>query len=275
LSVPLAPIATLSVGAPPRALGSVAAPTPAPVAADGTSASGAVDLLRLQLLTLPGVTSVLDLGVGHMEGAVTAPLGGVSCTIPVSKVSSVDPVTVGNDFSFQINIPADAAQYAALFDCDLVNISATDTVSTQSGSPTIQLISADHGGVVSGNKVTFPSLGNYAIGDPPIVATINARIPASSGAGVLQDKVDVSATFGNCRGGTAIGSDIIKGSAKIDGSAVVGSFTLVGPNVTRGNLAATGGNSWPLVAGGGFLLAAFGLLRLRRRASDTPKPTSV
>ena len=61
-----------------------------------------------------------------------------------------------------------------------------------------------------------------------------------------------------------------QGAAKIDGSAITGSVTLVGPNVSRGDLAATGGNSWPLVAGGGFLLAALGLVRLRRRATETP-----
>jgi len=274
LTVPLPPLLNASVGAPPRAIGSQTAPTAALLAADGTSASGAVDTLRLSVLNVPGVTTALDLALGHMEGAVTVPAGGITCTIPVSKTASVDPVTVGTDFSFQINIPADTAQYAALFDCDLVGISATDTVLTTSGGPTIQLLSADHGGVVNGRTVTFPNLGGYAIGQPPIVATINARVPSGSPAGVLQDRVDVQASFGNCRGGAAIGSDIIKGAARIDGSAVTGSFTLVGPNVSRGNLAATGGNAWPLVAGGGFLVAALGLVRLRRKATDTTVPAS-
>jgi hypothetical protein len=208
-----------------------------------------------------------------MEGAVTVPAGGLRCTIPVSKTASVDPVTVGNDFEYKISIPSDAALFASLFDCDLINISAVDTVETQSGSPRITLIEADHGGVIAGNKVTWANLGNYTLGAPPIVLTIRARIPTNSGAGVLRDKVDVSAVFGNCRGGVAIGSDIIKGNARIDGSAVTGSVTLVGPNVSRGNLAATGGNSWPLVAGGGFLLAALGMVRLRRRAEMVPATT--
>jgi len=274
LSVPLPPLLNVAVGTPPRAIGSQASPTKPVLAADGTSASAAVDTIRLSLLAVPGLTAALDLALGHMEGAVVVPAGGIKCTIPVSKTASVDPVTVGTDFSFKINIPADTAQYAALFDCDLIGIKATDTVVTKSGGPTITLISADHGGVISGNTVTFPDLGSYGIGQPPIVATINARIPANSPAGVLEDRVDVTASFGNCRGGAAIGSDIIKGAAKIDGSAVTGSFTLVGPNVSRGNLAATGGNAWPLVAGGGFLVGALGLVRLRRRATDTTVPAS-
>jgi LPXTG-motif cell wall-anchored protein len=81
--------------------------------------------------------------------------------------------------------------------------------------------------------------------------------------------VNVSATLGNCRGG-ATGEDIIQGNAKLNGGAIVGAVTLVAPNVSRGDLAATGGNSWPLVAGGGFLLAALGLVRLRRRATVAP-----
>ena len=262
-------VLTVSLAAPPRAIGSVQSPAPPVLAANGTSAAAAVDLLRVTLLGVAGTPPVLDLAEGHMEGSVSVPSGGLTCTIPVSKSASVDPVTVGNPFQYKISIPADTAQYAALFDCDLINISATDTVTTQSGSPRIELVGADHGGVISGNTVTWASLGNYTLGQAPIVLTIDARIPTNSGAGVLQDKVNVNATFGNCRGGTAIGSDIIKGSAKIDGSAVTGSVTLVGPNVSRGELAATGGNSWPLVAGGGFLLAALGLVRLRRRAVIT------
>jgi hypothetical protein len=261
---------SLSLGEPPRALGGANNSTPA-LNANGTSASGAVDLLRLKLLT-----NVLDLGVAHMEAAVSVPAGGLKCTIPVSKTASVDPVTVGNDFEYIIRIPSDIAKFNQFFNCDLVGISAVDTVTTESGNPRIQLISASNGGVISGNTVTWPNLGNYVLGQEPIALTITARIPTSSGAGVLRDTVEVLAALGNCRGTGAAGSDIIQGNAQIpgiarlDGSAVTGAVTLVGPNVTRGDLAATGGNSWPLVAGGGFLLAALGLVRLRRQALELP-----
>jgi hypothetical protein len=257
-------IATLQLGAPPRGLNG--SPTSAPAkSADGTSTSAAADIVRLSLLDLPGLT-VLDLALGHMEGAVAAPPGGVKCDIPVSKTASVDPVTVGSDFSFTIKIPSDSALYTALFNCDLVNISAVDTVETQSGNPRIQLLSASNGGVISGNKVTWANLGNYTLGQEPITLTINARIPTNSGAGVLRDTVNVTAALGNCRG-TANGEDLVKGGAALDGSTITGAFTLVGPTVSRGDLAATGGTSFPLVAGGGFLLAALGLVRLRRRAT--------
>ncbi|MDQ6727370.1 MAG: hypothetical protein M3066_14565 [Actinomycetota bacterium] len=276
-------IATVGLGTPPRALNGALNTKPA-LAADGTSASGAVDTVRLALLNTPGL-GVLDLALGHMEGAVSVPAGGIRCDIPVTKVATPNPVTVGSDFAFQISIPSNSAQYAALFNCDLTNITAIDVVDRVSGNPTIQLLAADHGGVVSGNRITFPPGGipNYTIGGPPIVLTINARVPSSSGAGVLRDTVTVNALLGNCRGGTT-GEDIINGTAnangtanisgiaRLTGSAITGTFTLNGPSVgsgaAGGQLAATGGNAWPLVAGGSFLLLALGLLRLRRRAED-------
>ncbi|MGI8806485.1 MAG: hypothetical protein ACR2KK_01265 [Acidimicrobiales bacterium] len=264
----LAALLSLSLGQPPRALKGPIGSTAA-VAPDGTSASGAVDLLRLTVLG-----STLDLGVAHMEGSVTVPAGGIKCSIPVSKVASVDPVSVGADFSYVIKIPSDAALFNALFNCDLIGISAVDTVTTESGTPRIQLLSASNGGVISGNTVTWANLGNYVLGQEPITLTINARIPNNSGPGVLRDTVNVSASLGNCRGGVT-GEDIIQGNnqivgiARLDGTAITGNVTLIGPNVA-GDLAATGGNSWPLVAGGGFLLAALGLVRLRRRATEVP-----
>jgi hypothetical protein len=269
LTVSVPGILTVSAGAPPRALNG-APGSAVTIAGDGTLTSGAVDAVRLSLLSLPGITG-LDLALGHMEGIAAAPAGGVTCDIPVSKTASVDPVTVGQDFTYQIKIPSDAALFNSLFNCDLIGITATDTVTTQSGNPTIQLISADHGGTIAGNKVTFPSFGNYTLGQDPIVLTITARIPTSSGAGVLKDTVNVNANLGNCRGG-ANGEDIIMGNTTFNGGLILGAVTLVAPSVTRGNLAATGGNSWPLVAGGSFLLVALGLVRLRRRATDTTVP---
>ena len=268
LGLPVIPGLTLTLGGRPRALNG-AFGTPPQTAADGTSASGAIDLLRLAALDLA------DIGLFHMEGQVQVPAGGFRCQIPVSKVASADPVTVGQDFNYVITIPTDAAMFERFFACDLINISVVDTVTTESGSPRIQLISASDGGVISGNTVTWANIGNYTRGQQPRTLTITARIPANSGAGVLRDTVNVSATLGNCVGSAIDGSDIVRGNARLDGSALTGAVTLIAPNVSRGNLAATGGNSWPLVAGGGFLLAALGLVRLRRRAEVVPSTTTT
>ncbi|MGH9188879.1 MAG: hypothetical protein ACRD0Q_02420 [Acidimicrobiales bacterium] len=265
LNVNLAPVAEVSVGAPPRAIGSApAAPSPAVAAANGTAASGAVDTVRLKVLNLPGLMG-LDLSLGHMEATANAPAGGVRCQIPVSKAASPDPVQVGQEVTFTIKIPSDAAFFSTLFNCDLVGIKATDTHESTTGGPRVILTSAEPGGRIVGNQAIFDNLGSYRLGDPPIVLTIRGRIPSNSRSGVLRDTVDVTAALGNCRGGAA-GEDIVRGGATFDGSAIVGRVTLVGPNVTGGDLAATGGTSLPLVLGGGLGLLALGLFRLRRRA---------
>ncbi len=273
IGAPLNTILNLTLGGRPRGLNQAFGTAPQ-TSQDGTQAAGAIDLLRVAVPLL-GV----DVGLFHMEGQVTVPAGGFRCTIPVSKVASSDPVTAGQDFSYTIRIPSDTALFDKLFNCDLLNVSAVDTVTTESGTPRIQLLGASAGGVVSGNTVTWANLGTYQRGAPPITLTINARIPTNSGAGVLRDTVNVTAALGNCQGG-ATGEDIIRGNAQIpgiarlDGSAITGAVTLVGPNVSRGTLAATGSNSWPLVAGGGFMLAALGLVRLRRRAAEVPSVLS-
>jgi hypothetical protein len=261
LNVPIPPLLTLQVGVPPHAIGATTGgPT---IAADGTSASGSVDLVRLSVLSAAGLTGG-DIRLAHAEGAATAPLGGITCTIPVSKTADPDPVTVGNDTTIHINIPADVNQFSTLFGCDLVGIKVTDTEAVVNGNPSFTIKSADNGATISGNTVTFGNAGNYHPGDPARV--LNVVLHINSGAGLLKDTALVSAVLGNCTGGAA-GQDLV-GSANLQNSAVTGVGTLVGPTVSRGDLAATGGNSWPLVAGGGFLLAAFGLIRLRRKVTD-------
>jgi hypothetical protein len=263
----LQPLATLQVGTPPHPIGATTGA--APVAADGTSASGAVDLVHIGILTVPNLTGG-DIRLAHAEGSVSVPAGGLKCTIPVSKTADPDPVSAGNNVTLHINIPADVNQFSTLFGCDLVGIKVVDTEAVLNGSPRFSIVSADNGATISGNTVTFGSAGNYHPGDPPRVLSIVLAIPGNSGAGTLQDTAQVSAVLGNCTGGIA-GQQLV-GAANLNNSAVTGTGTLQGPTVTGGNLAATGGNSWPLVAGGGFLLAALGLVRLRRRATDTTVP---
>ncbi len=260
VNLPIPPLLTLRLGAPPVGLNGTGAPS---VAADGTSASGSADTLRLQLLTLPGI-SALDVGLGHFEGAVSAPPGGVRCTLPVSKVANPDPVAVGQDVTFTISIPSDPGLFNALFACDLINIRAVDTVEVASGAVTFNIVSADRGGVVGpANRVTWENLGSYALGDPPIQLNMVVHISSASGDAVIRDIVDVSAALGNCRG-RAAGDDMVLGSGQIQGNAITGRFVLNGPTIAGGSLAPTGGDATPLVLGGALALGGLGLIRLRR-----------
>ncbi|MFN2608967.1 MAG: hypothetical protein ABR511_13935 [Acidimicrobiales bacterium] len=252
----------ISLGAPPHVLGTPGSLLAGsggvfPGSPDGTTVSGAADAVGRVQASLLNV-NLLDLGIGHTEAAVQVPAGGVHCNIPVAKAATPNPAHAGEDVTWTISIPSDPAFFARLIDCDLLNIKATDTHSVLSGNPRFTLVSADHGGVISGNTVTWDNLGTYHRGDPPIVLTVVGHVVG--GTGVLQDIANVTANLGNCTGGAA-GTDIT-GSGIFNNVALTGAITLRGPEVQAGNLAATGGDSRYLVLGGLLLLGA---LELRRR----------
>lgn len=267
LSLPVPPLATVGIGTPPHAIGGAGAPL---VAADGTRAAAAVDAVLLNLLDL-GILNlnVADLRIGHMEAAAAVPAGGVRCNLPVSKSVTPNPVVAGNDATVTIRIPSDSAQFAALFNCDLIGVRAQDVHGVFSGDPSFQIVSASNSGVISpdGTTVTWSNLGNVALGAPPLELRVVVRIPANSKAGVLTDRANVEAQLGNCRGGDD-GLDIVGeriNALGVGNSLTVGQITLVGPEVRQGGggrIPETGGNAFPLVAGGGLLLAG---LALRRR----------
>ncbi len=268
IHLPLAPIADISVGGPPRSIGSEAAPGPPVIAPDGTAVSAAYDLLQLSLLDLPGLAGV-DLRVGHMESAATVPAGGIRCNIPVTKTAQPDPAAPGQDVTVTIQIP-DPERFAIFFRCDLLNISATDTHRVVEGNPRFRIVSASNGGTISGNTVNWPNLGNYRRGDPPITLTVVLRI--EGGAGLIEDIVDVSATLGNCDGGV-VGQDIagfVTGGFTGNG-IITGRLVHRGPQVAgggRGALPPTGGNTVPLIAGGAILVTALGVRQVVRRSGS-------
>ena len=273
INIPLPGLGDIAIGEPARALVAPAGtpdPTKAPViAADGTSASGAEDLVRV--LVNPGGAVLADARVAHVESVANVPAGGLSCTIPVSKVANPMSVTAGQDFDWIITIPSAPLPWA----CDLINISAIDNVTTFSGSPQWQLVSADHNGAINGNTVTWSNLGTYHPGSPPIVLDIHGHIPSTSGAGVILNTVNVSASLGNCTGGAA-GQALtgfataITGQAvlqAINGAAINGTANVQGPGVQAAPAALprTGGhNPWLPWVAAGLIGSAIGLRRYRR-----------
>jgi hypothetical protein len=267
LTLDLSPIALVSVGQPPRAIGGPPGSAPTIDLAGGTRAAAAIDVVsRVQLLEALGV---LDLSVGHMEVSATVPAGGVRCNIPVGKTATPNPAAAGDTITWTISIPSDPALFARFFACDLFGIRVTDTHGVQSGNPRIQLLSASNGGVVRGNTVTWENLGNYTRGQPPIRVTVTGRVVG--GTGVVRDTADVTATLGNCTGGAA--GQAIVGQAQFQGAAISGSTTLIGPDIGRGRLVDTGGDSRYLVLGGALLFLALELRRrLRRRTGEVASP---
>lgn len=262
LTIPIPSVANIVIGEAPRAIGSDNAATPgAPVvAANGTSASAAVDVVRVQLLQQKNAAGAVtfqgaDVRVGHMESSATVPVNGITCPIPVTK--SADPANgpSGSTFTYKIHIDNP-------YDCTLNPVDVKDQISTDSGSATASVTgTSPQADTQSDTAIEWKNVGPIAPGgskDLTITFTGN-------GAGVLKDHIDVSATCGN---GSAAGSNQI--TVPLTGTFTVSSPSIGGPGA--GNVKApaeqlprTGGPSWPLAAGGGALVALLGLVGIRRR----------
>jgi hypothetical protein len=282
VALPPAPntIVSLGVGNPARSVQlGVTPPDPAipPVTTnkgvnDGTTAMGAFDLLSLSI-ALPALTGapalkIANLRLGHLEVGAVVPAGGISCTIPITKSASPDPVQVGNEFVYTILIP-DPAHLASLA-CDLVNVNAVDTVGNKPGSQVLfSVVSADNGGIVKGNLVIWSGL-TYKLAPsgspptPPITLHITVSIPANSPVGTMEDIVTSTQTLQNCTGGITG----INNLGNVNGTVLNSRFTLDAPNVV--NVAAkvlphTGGGPVMPWVGVGFLAVAAGGFELSRR----------
>ncbi len=249
----LAPLISVAVGEDPRA---IAAPGTNPNAGSqptitDTLVSGAVDVARVRLVqpSAPNAgLNALDLRLAHMETKVEVPAGGINCQIPVEKTASPNPARAGDEVTFAIRIPSDAEALRP-FPCDLTNIRVTDTVSVESGNPVFTVVggTAPNGtqGVVSGNTVTFDNIGDYKVGDPPLIVNVVIRLANNSRDGRILDTVRVDATPANCRAGNETVGRVLGGArffganAGLTGTGVTGSggggltgtFTLSGPDV--------------------------------------------
>lgn len=247
----------LSVAAPPHALSGF--PTGA------NSLGSEFDLVTLNAAL--GSLGVANLEVGHMETGVDLASGAISCTIPVAKTANPTTVTAPGTFAWTISIPSSSAALADA-SCDLTNIIATDKIFVSSGSPTFTIDSISNGGVYKSGTITWPNLGNYHPGDPPIELTVQVSVPATSPAGVLADTANVTAGLGNCTGGaTGVATDI----GAVQNAVLGGTFTLIAPTVNSvsGGLATTGTGptlAWVAV---GLLVMAEGTRRLLRRSRRT------
>jgi hypothetical protein len=234
--------------------------------------SAAYDLLTLNVGL--GALQVAGLAVGHMETGVDLASGAISCTVPVSKVANPTVVTAGNTFTWTISIPSSAAALADST-CDLTNITATDKIKVNSGSPTFTVGTISNGGVynTSTSTITWPNLGTYHPGDPPILLNVMVSVPSGSSAGVLEDIANVTAGLGNCTGGatgvaTAIGA--------VQNAVIGGTFDLIAPTVNAAGPTGTGGlattGSGPLLpwVATGLLVLAYGTRKVLRRARINP-----
>lgn len=253
----------VAIGENPRA---IAAPggTPDPdskpkIAANGTSASAAIDVVRVRLLpNLPDLQA-LDLRFGHMEASTEVPVGGVDCPIPVDK--SADPENI------RINEEPDSSEITItvhnVYDCDLEGVVLTDKITQHEGTPDFKLLSADPAAkspdMPTGNLETATvtwELGTIKKGEEK---SVTLELASVSRGGIVRDIATATGKMANCTGEDASG-------LAIAGLQLAGLSVPVDVNIET-PLAITGGQAAQTVATGGGLVAAASALGLlvRRR----------
>lgn len=277
----LTPAFSIAIGEDPRAI--VAAPTSNPDAKSApittiTEASAAVDILRIRLLqptpTVPGLNA-LDLRLGHFETRAVVPEGGLNCEIPVTKTVDPPVAQAGEQVTFTITIPSDA-DILIPFPCDLSAIRVVDTTSIKTGNPRFRVVSGTgptgQAGTVEGDVVTFPDIGSYTPGQPPLKVKVVVELLTDTDAGELKDVADVTAVPANCKAqanavGRAFGGDAgLVGLAGLTGNGlagrgngITGQAVLSGPEIvpaavpTPRELPRTGGSGAAAALAGGAL----------------------
>jgi len=250
----------LSVAAPPTAIAGF------PTGANAVSAAYNLVALNVGL----GSLQIAGLDVGHMETGVDLASGAIACTIPMAKTANPTAVTAGSTFTWNISIPASAAAMADST-CDLINISASDKITVDSGSPTFTITSISNGGTYNSSTgtVTWTGLPTYVPGTAPEVLTITVSVPSNSASGVLEDTASASAGLGNCTGGATGVASLI--GPNVGNVSLTGSITLVGPTVTGAagnNLPTTGQGPELAWVAAGLIAMAEVSRRLLRRARN-------
>ncbi len=257
LIIPVDPLISIAVGEDPRAIAAPGAnpdPDSKPkLAADGTSASAAVDVVRIRI----GDGAVGDIRIGHMEVSTEIPAGGVNCPIPVTK--SADPDNL------QINAEPDTSKVDItvynVYDCDLTDTVLTDRIRQHESDPDFKIVSSEPTpeepklptGVLRELDIVW-NLGTIKKGESK---SVTFDLQSAVHGGILRDIAEATGTFANCTGqeasGLAIaGLDVSGFSAPVD----IKIETPVTGVAARRTVA----------TGGGLAVAALGLgLFMRRR----------
>jgi hypothetical protein len=184
-------IAEIAIGEDARAIGGDADTAPA-VAANGTSAAAAVDVVRVSVL--PGAPAQLtDVRIGHMEAASSVPAGGVACPLGVKKTPATEDVSVGDTFDVDMMV-------SNPYDCTIHNVVLTDEITSTKDarfdvlSTTPKAIDVPSGADIVDGKIVW-RLGDLA---PHTAKKVTASFEALGGAGVISDEATATGIVGTC-----------------------------------------------------------------------------
>jgi hypothetical protein len=170
-------------------------------------ASAAVDVVRVR--ALPGTPAQLaDLRIGHMEVSSQVPVGGVRCSIPVSKTPSANSVDVGDAFTvtFTVTNP---------YDCALRDVRLIDVITTEEDAR-FEILSTDprasqatSGSALRSGAITWSDIGDIP---PHARRSVTTRIGARGGEGAILDTATASGRLADCAepgatvGGVSVGA---------------------------------------------------------------------
>lgn len=248
----------ITVGEAPRAIGGAFGSAPA-IAADGTSAAAAVDVVRIKLLEqkdqLGNVTQrAADIRVGHMEVTAKVPAGGITCGIKVTKSADRDEVTAGESFTYTITV-------SNPFDCTLTGVKVVDTITTPAAIKYKITGSNPPANETLADGLTWNDVGPIKPGESKTL-TVSIETLASSGAGRFVNVANATALCGVDTGRGGAGVNVpVNGSARVEVPKV---------NRAPGELPATGGPSGLALGGVVTFLGGLGALAMRRRLVARP-----
>lgn len=198
LVVDALPLAEIAIGEDPRAIGGDADSEPE-VAADGTSASAAVDVVRIKLLSDPETGEASEVRIGHMEVAATAPPGGLPCDLRVDKTADKALVEPGDEFTYSILVPNN-------YDCTLRNVRVVDTITADEGVTWAVTGTDPEADSVSDTEIVWNDVGPIEPGGS-VTLTIDVSVGEDSQAGFFHDEAAVPSS--ECDGVPLEGRDTI------------------------------------------------------------------
>lgn len=201
------PLLYVAIGEDPRAIGGDAESTPT-IAADGTSASAAVDVVRIQLLSDAGVGEAAEIRIGHMEVSAQVPAGGILCDLPVSKSVDKPLVQPGDTFVYTVTIQNP-------YQCVLSDVRIVDTIKADPGVTWTVTGTNPQATSVSNSEIVWEGLGPIDPGGS-LSVTATVVVGDDSAAGRFLDRATATAV---CSGGPVDGRTDVETSVDLTGEA--------------------------------------------------------
>lgn len=247
-----ATLAEVTVGEDPRAIDGDVDSQPQ-VADDGTSASGAVDVVRVTLLSEEETGEASELRIGHMEAATTVPAGGLDCDLPVAKSSDKELVEPGDDFTYTIEV---TNPYA----CTLRNVRVVDELTADDGVTWTVTGTDPQADETSDTEIVWDDVGPIEPGGSAQVQ-VNVSVDDDSQAGFFHD---VARATAECFRESVEGEDDGEVGIPLDGETTLDAPEVRGPTpAAAADLPETGGAALTGLAGLALVGAAAALQRRR------------